>query len=45
MTDQSSGRTIAGITTTYGKFSFLLYDPFWATLDNQLNLYVVGTGN
>lgn len=41
MSGQSSGQTIAGVSTTYGKFSSLLFYPYWPILDNQLNLYVV----
>jgi len=41
MAGQSSGKTIAGVSTTYGTFSSLLDAPYWPILDSQLNLYVV----
>ena len=37
---QTLGRTIAGITGVYGTNMTLLNQPFWVTLDKQLNLYV-----
>jgi DNA-binding beta-propeller fold protein YncE len=43
MVGQSSGKTIAEVSTTYGTFSSFLYTPYWSILDNQLNFYVVDT--
>ncbi len=45
MAGQSSGTTIAGISTTSGQVSSFLYFPYWPILDSQLNLYVVDTYN
>jgi len=45
LSGQSSGTTIAGVTGVFGTNSNLLRQPYWVTLDNQLNLYVSDTFN
>ena len=42
---QSNGTTIAGVTGSLGNTSNQLNFPYWAILDNQLNLYVADTLN
>lgn len=42
---QSTGETIAGITSTMGNASNLLIQPLSVALDSQLNLYVSDAGN
>ncbi|CAM4917369.1 unnamed protein product [Rotaria socialis] len=45
LSDQSEGRTIAGITSSPGMNDIQLNTPYSIRLDNQLNLYVVDLGN
>jgi len=45
MAGQSTGKTIAGVSSTYGTFYSLLYAPYWSILDSQINLYVVDVLN
>ena len=43
--NQSNGTTIAGITNSPGINSNQLNSPYWAIIDNQMNLYVADAGN
>ena len=42
---QSNASTIAGVTGSYGNASNKFDRPFWAILDDQLNLFVADTHN
>ena len=42
---QSNGTTVAGITGSPGANSNQLNSPYWAIIDNQMNLYVGDYGN
>ena len=42
---QSNASTIAGVTGSYGNASNQLRIPYWAILDDQLNLFVADTYN
>jgi sugar lactone lactonase YvrE len=42
---QSNGSTIAGVTGSAGVSSVQLNTPYWAIVDNELNLFVADTFN
>ena len=42
---QSNGTTIAGVTGSAGNGPNQLNGPYWAILDDQLNLYVADNSN
>ena len=42
---QSNGTTIAGVTGSFGTSPNLLYYPYEAIIDNQMNFYVSDTSN
>ncbi|CAF1270415.1 unnamed protein product [Adineta ricciae] len=45
LSDEANGTTIAGVSTVSGSDTTHLTTPYGVALDNQLNLYVVDTGN